>query len=564
MADKDNAGFNVLDAISVLTKKLAESDFKFRRTQEFTKAEERLGKYFGTSSGGTWMLCGIISYYFDNHGRTCNFNDLSSFFGCTVMSVIAYKGDIEDLLAKGYIRNNEAVDETKVEVKNEFELSTELLECILHNRKISVSKKKNDGNSVTNLVKKIGQIIENSSASSGMKNALIERIENLHAENAFLFQTLRFIPGSGESNRFDRMFFYDSCSDFLKGNDTCLSRTIEDVYGDEDETKFRMANSFLDESHILLKTDLLEFVSKGCLTDSKLTLTSKAKEMLLGDDARLFMKSAKGTDVIQPEDITSKELFYSAESGAEIGRLKASLHEEKLRDIQKRLAAKGLPKGIAVLLYGAPGTGKTESVYQIARETGRAILHVDISSAKSCWFGESEKIVKRIFTDYKQMCRSCRGDKGGRRPILLFNEADGILSKRKDVTSGNLTQVENTIQNIILEEMEKLDGIMICTTNLADNLDAAFERRFLFKIKFEYPTLDAKKRIWKSKLGWLADDAALAVAKDYDLSGGQIDNIVRKITMDEVLTGNLPDMDALVTMCRNEKLGSSEHRIGFF
>lgn len=564
MADKDNAGFNVLDAISVLTKKIEESDFKFRRTQEFTKAEERLGKYFGTSSGGTWMLCGIISYYFDNRGESCNFNDLSSFFGCTVMSVIAYKEDIEDLLAKGYIRNDEAIDETKIELKNEFELSTELLECILHNRKISVSKKKGDGNSITCLVKKMGRIIEISSVSAAIKNAMIASIEELYAENAFISQTLRLIPGNSESNRFVRMFFYDSCSDFLKGNDTCLSRTIEDVYGDEDGTKFSMANSFLDESHILFKTDLLEFVTKGCLTDSKLTLTSKAKEMLLGDDARLFMKSAKGTDVIQPEDITPKELFYSAESGAEIGRLKASLHEEKLRDIQERLAAKGLPKGIAVLLYGAPGTGKTESVYQIARETGRAILHVDISSAKSCWFGESEKIVKRIFTDYKQMCRSCQGDKGGRMPILLFNEADGILSKRKDVTSGNLAQVENTIQNIILEEMEKLDGIMICTTNLADNLDAAFERRFLFKIKFEYPTLDAKKRIWKSKLGWLEDDVALAVAKDYDLSGGQIDNIVRKITMDEVLTGKLPDMDALVTMCRNEKLGSSEHRIGFF
>ena len=564
MADKDNAGFNVLDAISVLTKKLAEADFKFRRTQEFTKAEERLGKYFGTSSGGIWMLCGIISYYFDNRGNTCNFNDLSSFFGCTVMSVITYKEDIEDLLAKGYIRNDEAIDETKVELKNEFELSTELLECILHNRKISVSKKKGDGNSITSLIKKIGRIIETSSIGVEIKNTFVEEMEELYAENAFLSQTLRIIPGSSESNRFDRMFFYDSCSDFLKGNDTCLSRTIEDVYGDEDGTKFSMANSFLDESHILLKTDLLEFVSKGCLTDSKLTLTSKAKEMLLGDDARLFMKSAKGTDLIQPEDITPKELFYSAESEAEIGRLKASLHEEKLRDIQERLAAKGLPKGIAVLLYGAPGTGKTESVYQIARETGRAILHVDISSARSCWFGESEKIVKRIFTDYKQMCRSCRGDKGGRMPILLFNEADGILSKRKDVTRGNLAQVENTIQNIILEEMEKLDGIMICTTNLADNLDAAFERRFLFKIQFEYPTLDAKKRIWKSKLGWLEDDVALAVAKDYDLSGGQIDNIVRKITMDEVLTGKLPDMDALVTMCRNEKLGSSEHRIGFF
>jgi hypothetical protein len=193
------------------------------------------------------------------------------------MSVIAYKEDIEDLLAKGYIRNDEAIDETKIELKNEFELSTELLECILHNRKISVSKKKGDGNSITCLVKKMGRIIEISSVSAAIKNAMIASIEELYAENAFISQTLRLIPGNSESNRFDRMFFYDSCSDFLKGIDTCLSRTIEDVYGDEDGTKFSMANSFLDESHILLKTDLLEFVTKGCLTDSKLTLTSKAK-----------------------------------------------------------------------------------------------------------------------------------------------------------------------------------------------------------------------------------------------------------------------------------------------
>jgi SpoVK/Ycf46/Vps4 family AAA+-type ATPase len=76
---------------------------------------------------------------------------------------------------------------------------------------------------------------------------------------------------------------------------------------------------------------------------------------------------------------------------------------------------------------------------------------------------------------------------------------------------------------------------MVCTTNLADNLDAAFERRFLFKIQFEVPTLDAKKKIWRSKLDWLDDDAVASVARDYDLSGGQIDNIARKIMMEEVI-----------------------------
>ena len=407
-------------------------------------------------------------------------------------------------------------------------------------------------------MKKIGKMIEDDAFSYSEKRSQTKEMEEKYSSNEFFVNVLRLIPDDTQM----RLFFYGSCGDFLNGYETGLLETINGIY--PEPMTFIIGKAFMDGSNVLLKNDLLEFTTRGMLADSKLELTSKAKEMLLGDDAWLFMKSAKGTDVIQPEDITPIKLFYSAENELEIGRLKASLNEEKLRDIQERLAAKGLSKGIAVLLYGAPGTGKTETVYQLARETHRAILHVDISSAKSCWFGESEKIVKRIFTDYKQMCRSSRGNKDGRIPILLFNEADGILSKRKDVTNGNLSQTENTIQNIILEEIEKLEGIMICTTNLANNLDVAFERRFLFKIKFEYPTLDAKKRIWKSKLGWLDDTAALAVAKDYDLSGGQIDNIVRKITMDEVLTGKLPNMEELFTMCRNEKLGGTENRIGFF
>ena len=358
-------------------------------------------------------------------------------------------------------------------------------------------------------------------------------------------------------------FFYDSCNDFLEGCRTSLNRTIDDAY--YPGLKFSVAEEFMNETHILIKYDLLEFTTKGNLTDSYLEITQKAKEMLLGENAKLFTKMAAGTNIIQPDKIVAKELFYSSENQSEISRLTSSLQEENLKSIQDRLTEKGLPKGIAVLLYGAPGTGKTESVYQIAKTTERRILQVDISSAKSCWFGESEKIVKKIFTDYKNLCKACKNEKDGKMPILLFNEADGILSKRKDVSSSNVAQTENTIQNIILEEIEKLEGIMIATTNLADNLDGAFERRFLFKIKFENPTVEAKQKIWKSKLDWLSEDTIAAVAQNYDLSGGQIDNIVRKITMDEVLTGSRPNFEALSVLCKNERMSNAtERKIGFF
>lgn len=554
----NEAGFKVLDVISTVSKKLAKSKLQIRRTQAFTKAEERLKSYFDTTSGGTWMLCGIISHYFDHGGNTCNFNDLSEFFDATVMSVIAYKDDIESLLAKGYISNACGLDEKEINLRNEFRLSTELLHCILHNKKITVTSNSQRKDSIVEMIKKMGNLIERSN-DFNEKEREIKNLENKKAETEFFEKIKLLIPNSVS----DRMFFYDSCFDLLRGHGTNLNCTINDAYPEEE--RMFAAEQFLNEDHILLKTDLLEFTQKGNLSDSALELTTKAKELLLGDDAKLFMKSAKGTDIILPEDIKQKELFYSAENQTEINRLKSSLEDKNFHSIRERLAEKGLPKGIAVLLYGAPGTGKTESVYQIAKETGRKIFHIDISSAKSCWFGESEKIVKRIFTDYKQMCKAAKPEQGEKMPILLFNEADGILSKRKDATRGNVAQTENAIQNIILEEMENLDGIMICTTNLAENLDSAFERRFLFKIEFENPTVEAKQKIWKSKLDWLSEDTIAAVAQNYDLSGGQIDNIVRKITMDEVLTGKRPDFAELTALCKTERLGNAaERKIGFF
>ncbi|MBR4824035.1 MAG: ATP-binding protein [Spirochaetaceae bacterium] len=557
MKNNENPKFDVLNAISVLTKKLANSKLKVKRTQEFTKAEEHLNEYFGTTSGGTWMLCAMISYYFDNRGDVCNFNNLANFFYCPVMSTMAYKKDIETLLTKKYIRNTRTAIDDEIGLQNEFEISNELLNAVLHNKKIIITKNEAAEKNLLNMIKKLADVVGSSQALYE-KKAQIEHLETKYVDEKFVKDIKSLIPRDIHA----RMFFYDACNNFLEGYSTGLNRTINDAY--DPLLKFGVAESFMNETHVLIKYDLLEFTEKGNLTDSVFEITQKAKEMLLGENAKLFTNMASGTNIIQPDKIVAKELFYSLENQSEIERLTSSLHKENLKSIQERLAEKGLPKGIAVLLYGAPGTGKTESVYQIAKTTGRRILHVDISSAKSAWFGQSEKIVKKIFTDYKNLCKACKNEKDGKMPILLFNEADGILSKRKDVSSGNVAQTENAIQNIILEEMEKLEGIMIATTNLADNLDAAFERRFLFKIKFENPSVDAKKKIWKSKLNWLSESDLSAFAQDYDLSGGQIDNIVRKITMDEVLTGRRPNFEELRNLCKNEKLGSTEKRIGFF
>ena len=175
------------------------------------------------------------------------------------------------------------------------------------------------------------------------------------------------------------------------------------------------------------------------------------------------------------------------------------------------------------------------------------------------WYGESEKIIKEIFTRYKRQCK-----RSSLKPILLFNEADAIFASRKTGNTSSIDQTENAIQNIILEEMERLDGILIATTNLADNLDKAFERRFLFKIRFDKPSVEAKVKIWRDKISTLTEEEALSLASRYDFSGGEIDNIVRKTLMAEVLDGNTPSINEIEKLCSEEKIAKPcNQRIGF-
>lgn len=113
--------------------------------------------------------------------------------------------------------------------------------------------------------------------------------------------------------------------------------------------------------------------------------------------------------------------------------------------------------------------------------------------------------------------------------------------------------------------METLNGIMIATTNLADNLDAAFERRFLFKIHIGQPAPEARAKIWQSKIGSLSETEAEMLAESYDFSGGEIDNIVRKTEIEHVIRGTVPSVAEIRKLCSDERIesGSGSCCIGF-
>jgi SpoVK/Ycf46/Vps4 family AAA+-type ATPase len=287
-------------------------------------------------------------------------------------------------------------------------------------------------------------------------------------------------------------------------------------------------------------------------------LSDKAKAELLGELNIQEKQAESHKDIVLHTSLAEKTMFYNQSEESQIEQLSTLLKEENFKNVQQRLADKGMRTGFACLFHGSPGTGKTETVYQIARQTGRDIFMVDISQTKSMWFGESEKKIKDVFDRYKYAVKESK-----LAPILLFNEADAVINKRQEIGSSSVDKTENAIQNILLQEMENIDGIMIATTNLTKNLDKAFERRFLYKIEFNKPNIEAKKSIWQSIIPELSSTDADTLANRYDFSGGQIENIARKATISSIINGHEPDFENLESYCKNEILTKERPFIGF-
>lgn len=337
-----------------------------------------------------------------------------------------------------------------------------------------------------------------------------------------------------------------------------LAEACEKIF-ENASRKFSTRRMIMNGTSELITKDLLKTEPGTFRSDRIINMTDHAIELLFPEDKEYLVLKSKNTDLIAPAEIRNKVLHFNPEEGEKLKYLYRYLREDSYRKITERLRERNMSQGLNVLFYGPPGTGKTASAFQIARLTHRAVIQVDISNTKSYWYGESEKIIKQVFTDYRK-----RAERPGPVPILLFNECDAVFSKRRDIDSNSVGQTENAIQNIILQAMEEMAGIMIATTNLTINLDPAFERRFLFKVRFSTPSLENRSRIWQSRLPFLSPDEARSLAEKYDFTGGNIENIARKAVMQEVLDGRPPGPEVLDLLCRQEYLEKVEKsRIGF-
>ena len=481
-----------------------------------------------------------------------DFSDFASHFDLSRIKVLSLASDIDALVCKRLLRYRDAKD------RDSFDIPNEVVNALKRNE--AYVKPNSTGLDCFELLDEIDHLFDDLDNNSINPQSLTVSIRELMADNPNIDFVQKFNSlGIKKSDNWlllmwmcNRVVNHDD-NDFRLGE-------IEELYPTRGEYSNARAKLRSGEN-VLMTNNLVEHkVVDGMADNNRMGITDHAKALLLSE-FKINNCEENVSNLIKAESLQAKQLFYNEGMDKQVDEITSLLSPAKYNKIIERMRKKGFRQGFTCLFYGAAGTGKTETVYQLARATGRDIMLVDVPQIKSKWVGDSEKNIKAVFDRYREAIKHSK-----QAPILLFNEADAIFGVRKNEAQNAVDKMENTVQNIILQEMEQLEGILIATTNLEQNLDSAFERRFLYKLKFERPSSKVRAKIWQSMLAEITETDALALADQFELSGGQIENVARKFTINDILFGCKKGqvLKVLKDYCKNETLSrNSVARVGF-
>ena len=492
---------------------------------EFFRKADRYIRYVSEVMELTKEQSVMLALFVDNSCDTdITISSFGEYLGCRTSRLLRYMNDIDVLEKRELIRGRHSHNDVT------YRVPVELIEALKRNEKYV--PKDYTGLTCVELFGELANIFDMRENKELRYGDMVKKIDDLFCCNSNL-EYVQKVKSYGFSERV-RMLLILFSHLFVNNSDDNVGWHDLEFMHDGRAMWSYVKNRLSSGDHPLLEANIIENNNDGGFGDrNSFRMTNKAKNELFGElNLTSMNKRSKRGDIVRYENIVPKALFYNEKNKAQVEELASLLDDEKYNQIRSRMKDTGFRCAFTCLLYGAPGTGKTETALQLARQTGRDIMQVNISQIKSMWVGESEKNIKQVFDNYRAMVNDSQTT-----PILLFNEADAIIGKRQ----------EGTLRSV-------------------DNMDKAFERRFLYKTKFDKPTVEARTSMWREMIPVLNEEESRILAGKFDFSGGQIENIARHYTIGKILHGDSEDVvNTLSTYCESEKLESNDKlRIGFW
>lgn len=440
---------------------------------------------------------------------------------------------------------------------DEFEISKIVLDAIIYNDKSKLLKQKPE--TLAEALLQIRHIISNAIGDYDLGD-LISSLK-MEVESYQNFSFIISIIAHNLLTDLEKLVLFWMSSDVIYGREEFDLNAIVEFFTQEPTYAFNFKQRISNGISYLIKDGFIEFKRPNFIDFSSVKLGDKTNDLLfeLRQHSDHKKCSTKFTNLIEPQDIKKQSLFFNAEHESNIEKVDQLIDNENYIKLMDKFLNKGMKECLTMLFHGSPGTGKTELVKQLALKHQRCIYQVDISSIKDMWVGESEKNMKKVFREYANALKYNQ-----RTPILLFNEADAILGLRTNV-QHSVDQMNNALQNILLQELEDMSGIFIATTNLIINIDDAFDRRLLYKLKFELPDEFTRFKILSNQFTDTDEIELKEISRHYELSGGQIQNIKRKLMADQILFGNNgANLQSIISYVKTEiGFRGNKNHIGF-
>ncbi len=279
--------------------------------------------------------------------------------------------------------------------------------------------------------------------------------------------------------------------------------------------------------------DLLEMSTKFLFTAGKIhDALIKAKSLSNMDNEERISRASlfKGCNAQMSSELSQKATRVDAKFGFDDIVMNKDQRETITHAIEQMTYRKQVyeswnytrkypyGRGLTVLLFGAPGTGKSMMAQVIAHELNLELYRVDISKVVDKYVGETEKSLSMIFREAKKC-----------NVVLFFDECDTIFAKRSDDGGSNQASANNKTA-LLLQEMEAYDGVCVLATNYKHNIDPAFFRRMKYIVEFQFPNVDTREMLWRTTIPKdtpLGDDVDIRfLAEKFEFAGGNIKNCI--------------------------------------
>ena len=498
---------------------------------------EIIGDFFKIKNKlGILLLCYFINRRLVKGKPYITLNELMMAFECKLVDSISINEQLEYFRKAKILLSSKKIFGNKEDI--EYSLTPSTLNSVLKgDSEILIDKKEASFTAFLNLFH--GVIYDNELNDDDVStelSVLMDEFEQL--------EEIKYLKGEKLCQEELAILLFIIARQFIFGDSKVSMERIFRVAINDNFSKYYYQNEIIEKRSPLLTNELVQFAADEFMNFLQITdKTVKALNLVEKKSNKQFTTGTDLVTLIMPDQIKYQEgMVY--EDSLNIDFLDQLISEEGYIKAINKLEQEGVAvKQVVCMLSGLSGTGKSQTIRNLASKYNRPILQVNLSQVKDAFVGKTEQNVFELFQCFKRSLRhfehykTIDGVKVGPygTSILYLDEIDSLIPKRS--ATGESSSVGNMYSNMVgifLTELEKVNGIVLLATNLPGAIDTSFHRRINFKFHFGSFSKQNQVRTLQLYFKDFAPEVLEEVASNAELTPGNIVNIRKAYVLESI------------------------------